>query len=252
MRRGVHACRVGDLPLWPNRLLYEVELDGEIVEQPMKLVASRGRLVRRIDAWDDAARDEYVRMCAERAHELARGVSPPLRGLGRGRRALDPRGAGSARVCRGADRRGDLWAWRLSRRARAPDRLAGRPARSRGLTSCRPPTALGGPGACAGRTPTLGTTPPCSSATTSIVRPSSSSWVPAGGEGSLVQSSRPDQIRTPASTCNPASPGVPAVPGRGRSCFAREQERLGARSGLVGRGVEQLWSFPAFGLRARG
>ena len=75
---GVHACRAGDLPLWPNRLLYEVELDGEIVEQPMKIVGSRGRLVRRIDAWDDGAREEYVRMCAERAHELARGASPPL------------------------------------------------------------------------------------------------------------------------------------------------------------------------------
>jgi hypothetical protein len=77
-RSGVHACRAGDLPLWAGRVLYEIELAGEIVEQPMKLVASRGRLLRRVDAWDDALRDSYTRMCADRAHELARAASPPL------------------------------------------------------------------------------------------------------------------------------------------------------------------------------
>jgi hypothetical protein len=77
-RSGIHACRPAQLPLWVGRALYEVELDGEIVEDGMKLVAARGRLTRRIDAWDDATRDAYTRMCADRAHELARGASPPL------------------------------------------------------------------------------------------------------------------------------------------------------------------------------
>jgi hypothetical protein len=77
-RSGVHACRPSQLPLWMGRALYEVELDGEIVEEGTKLVAARGRLVRRVEGWDDAARDAYTRMCADRAHELARGVSPPL------------------------------------------------------------------------------------------------------------------------------------------------------------------------------
>jgi hypothetical protein len=77
-RSGVHACRVSDLPLWAGRALYEVELDGEIVEQRMKVVAPRGRLVRRIDAWDDEQHDAYTRMCADRAHELARSAAPPL------------------------------------------------------------------------------------------------------------------------------------------------------------------------------
>lgn len=72
---GIHACRRADLPLWAGRTLYEIELDGEIVEEAMKVVASRGRLLRRIEAWDDAFRDEYTRMCADRAHELARGAS---------------------------------------------------------------------------------------------------------------------------------------------------------------------------------
>ena len=77
-RSGIHACRPAELPLWVGRALYEVELDGEIVEAGMKLVASRGRLTRRIEAWDDATREAYTRMCADRAHELARGHSPPL------------------------------------------------------------------------------------------------------------------------------------------------------------------------------
>jgi hypothetical protein len=77
-RSGIHACRSRDMPLWVGRTLYEIELDGEIVEQPMKVVASRGRLTRRIETWDDELRNAYTRMCADRAHELALGASPPL------------------------------------------------------------------------------------------------------------------------------------------------------------------------------
>jgi hypothetical protein len=77
-KSGIHACRLSDLPLWVSRTLYEIELDGEIVEERMKVVASRGRLLRRIEAWDDDLRDAYTRMCADRAHELAHSVSPPL------------------------------------------------------------------------------------------------------------------------------------------------------------------------------
>ena len=78
-RSGIHACRPAHLPLWAGRALYEIELDGEIAEARSKLIASRGRLVRRIEAWD-ASRDAYTRMCADRAHELAFSVSPPLEG----------------------------------------------------------------------------------------------------------------------------------------------------------------------------
>jgi hypothetical protein len=77
-RSGIHACRVADLPLWLGRELYAVELAGEIVEEQTKVVASRARLVRRIDAWDDALRAAYTRDCADRACELARGAEPPL------------------------------------------------------------------------------------------------------------------------------------------------------------------------------
>jgi hypothetical protein len=77
-RSGIHACRVSDLPLWVGRVLYEVELEGDVVVQRTKVVAPRGRLLRRVEAWDEGLRDAYTRMCADRAHELASSVSPPL------------------------------------------------------------------------------------------------------------------------------------------------------------------------------
>jgi hypothetical protein len=70
-RSGVHACRPSHLPLWIGRALYEIELGGEIVDDAMKLAASQGRLVGRVEAWDKQAYDDYTRMCADRAHELA-------------------------------------------------------------------------------------------------------------------------------------------------------------------------------------
>jgi hypothetical protein len=77
-RGGIHACRGSDLPLWTGRSLYEIELAGEIVERPSKLVAARGRLLRRVAAWDEELREAYTRMCADRAHEVALSSSPPL------------------------------------------------------------------------------------------------------------------------------------------------------------------------------
>lgn len=59
-RSGVHACRVRDLPFWLGRELWEVELDGDVREDERKVVALRGRLTRRIDAWDAATADELA------------------------------------------------------------------------------------------------------------------------------------------------------------------------------------------------
>ena len=77
-RSGIHACRPADLPHWIGRTLYEVELAGDIVEERTKLVAPRARLLRPVNSWNDSVRDEYTRMCADRAHALALGASPPL------------------------------------------------------------------------------------------------------------------------------------------------------------------------------
>ena len=38
----------------------------------------RGRLIRRLDAWQADVRDVYTRMCADRGHELAQAATPSL------------------------------------------------------------------------------------------------------------------------------------------------------------------------------
>jgi hypothetical protein len=73
-RSGVHACRLHDLPLWLGRELYEIELDGAIVEERTKVVAESGRLLRRIDAWDEPSRAAFAGACADRARGYADGL----------------------------------------------------------------------------------------------------------------------------------------------------------------------------------
>jgi hypothetical protein len=77
-RAGIHACRRVDLPYWLNDTLYEIELDGAVEEQTLKVVAPRGRLVRRVDAWNDETREDYSQMCIARAAELATVAGKPL------------------------------------------------------------------------------------------------------------------------------------------------------------------------------
>ena len=56
------------------------------------VVASRGRILRRIGGWDDATRDEYTHMCADRAHELARRAKRPLQDWAEDAQAAVPEG----------------------------------------------------------------------------------------------------------------------------------------------------------------
>jgi hypothetical protein len=77
---GIHACRVRDLPVWLGRELWEIELDGTLVEQARKLVARRGRLTRRIDTWDPWVAREFGRFCARRIRERV-GYVPLLAGF---------------------------------------------------------------------------------------------------------------------------------------------------------------------------
>jgi hypothetical protein len=69
---GIHACDPGDLPYWLMDELWEIELAGSITRGQHKLVAERGRLVRRVHAWDPAARDAFGQACVNRVRELAR------------------------------------------------------------------------------------------------------------------------------------------------------------------------------------
>lgn len=69
--RGVHGCREQDLLDWIDDALWEVKLVGEIRESGEMLIAERGRLIRRIDGWDDAAARDFAIACNERARVLA-------------------------------------------------------------------------------------------------------------------------------------------------------------------------------------
>jgi hypothetical protein len=107
--------------------MYEIELAGDIAELPAKVVASRGRLLRRVSAWDDL-RDVYTRMCADRAHELALGATPPMENWNAVVEPSIPEGPAllgfvAARI------------GRLLRRAFAAERLACRAPRSDYLTT---------------------------------------------------------------------------------------------------------------------
>jgi hypothetical protein len=55
-RMGVHACAPADLSHWLAASLWEVELDGRIVQTRHKVVASRGRLVREVNGYGAAVR----------------------------------------------------------------------------------------------------------------------------------------------------------------------------------------------------
>jgi hypothetical protein len=81
--RGVHACRIGHLPYWFGPELWEIELGGEVTQSAYKLVATKGRLVRRVEGWPELDRP-FAEDCATRTRGLA---LEGLRRAGRGREA---------------------------------------------------------------------------------------------------------------------------------------------------------------------
>lgn len=62
---GIHAARVEKLPYWLDRQLFQIELEGALVETESALVAERGRLVKRVEAWNDAAWVALSTFCKE-------------------------------------------------------------------------------------------------------------------------------------------------------------------------------------------
>jgi hypothetical protein len=68
---GIHACEPSQLPRWLDAELWEIELDGPVERTEKKLVAPRGRLLRRIEAWDEAAMRDFGRACRERVEQRA-------------------------------------------------------------------------------------------------------------------------------------------------------------------------------------
>ena len=70
-RRGIHACRPGDLPWWLADELWEIELDGDVQPDEHKIIAPAGRLRSQIEAWTPQCAQEYADACAWRAQARA-------------------------------------------------------------------------------------------------------------------------------------------------------------------------------------
>jgi hypothetical protein len=79
-RQGVHACHPRHLPIWLDAELWQIELDGDILEGERKLVGERGRLTRRIEQWTPELAHEFGRFCARRTRERV-GFLPHLAGF---------------------------------------------------------------------------------------------------------------------------------------------------------------------------
>ncbi|HEX6700718.1 MAG TPA: hypothetical protein VF101_08315 [Gaiellaceae bacterium] len=70
-RSGIHACHALQLPPWlALGDLWEVELE-DVLEQERKVVARRGRLVRRVDEWHAAAQRAFGVACGEATRRRA-------------------------------------------------------------------------------------------------------------------------------------------------------------------------------------
>lgn len=74
---GVHGCSVEHLPFWLHEELWEIELENPVAAEH-KLVASRGRLLRRVEAWDPRARLEFGASCLERVAPLVQAAPEPV------------------------------------------------------------------------------------------------------------------------------------------------------------------------------
>jgi hypothetical protein len=68
---GIHACAVDHLPIWIDAELWVVELADPVERARSKLVAPRGRLVSRVEGWDEATARAFAGACAARAGEHA-------------------------------------------------------------------------------------------------------------------------------------------------------------------------------------
>jgi hypothetical protein len=68
-RTGVHAILPDVLATWAAEELWHVELDGAEALAPGIVVAPRGRLLSRVEEWNDATAREFARACAAHVEE---------------------------------------------------------------------------------------------------------------------------------------------------------------------------------------
>ena len=62
---GYHICQPQDLIHWLDEAIFEVEFDGEIVEDDDKCVVRKARLVRKVKTWNEKTARLFAADCAE-------------------------------------------------------------------------------------------------------------------------------------------------------------------------------------------
>jgi len=68
---GIHACTRAQLVEWLDDELWEIELDGPVLEADGELIAPAGRLIRGIENWNDESARAFVSDCVESTVALA-------------------------------------------------------------------------------------------------------------------------------------------------------------------------------------
>jgi len=68
---GIHACRPQHLSWWTDAELWRIELDGPVLERPTQIEGRRGRLLDRLQAWDEEARAAFGLDCVFHTRDLA-------------------------------------------------------------------------------------------------------------------------------------------------------------------------------------
>lgn len=70
-RCGVHACDREELLDWIDDELWEIELDRAVRGAETGVIAGRGRLLRRLERWDEGAAAAFAAACAARVRTHA-------------------------------------------------------------------------------------------------------------------------------------------------------------------------------------
>lgn len=68
---GVHACTPEQLVDWLDDELWEIELDDPTRGAEGELVARAGRLIRRLESWNDECARAFIRHCVDHTATLA-------------------------------------------------------------------------------------------------------------------------------------------------------------------------------------
>jgi hypothetical protein len=110
---GIHACRPCDLPYWLDAELWRAELAAPVGEGQRQVVAKRGRLLERVQAWGPEAAAQFAQEAALMARDR---VAAALR-----RAAFDEEAEGLARC---SDLRGLLAAAKAVTSPGVPSSLA--------------------------------------------------------------------------------------------------------------------------------